>query len=133
MLKSTMRSLTILSLCVSGLSGCVAGGNMLAGDTYRRVDVPDANASFRQVLAVENDGQLKVSGRLRATTPSTYLQPKQVEVTLIDPSGTRLDSRRIAASPKVLPGHKHHREERFSTTFDQVPPPGTTIQLAITE
>jgi hypothetical protein len=81
------------------------------------------------VWAVEDNGEIRVSGYLRLKGIHGFNIPNYVEVAFIDGEGHIVDAKKVVYYPRSLYGRKNHREGRFSATFAQVPPAGTTIRL----
>ncbi|MDX9788570.1 MAG: hypothetical protein RBT11_17465 [Desulfobacterales bacterium] len=115
-----------LLLCI----GCAASQNLLRSEKYRKEIIPNNRASFSRVWAVEENGQLKVSGKLRPKGRMRLDIPDYVELALVDKSGAVIAAQKVTYYPRVLTGRKHRREAKFSALFSEMPPVGTTIRVS---
>ena len=120
-------SLTIFSLL---FMGCATSQNLLRPENYGKELVPHHHTSFSRVSAVEDEGELKVSGRLRQRGLMRADIPDYVEVALVDQSGAVIAAQKVAYYPRVLTGRKYRREATFSARFSEMPPAGTTVRVS---
>ena len=112
------------------LSGCATTGNLLHTKSYAEEKVAHPQTYFTQVRAAEDDGEFRISGRLRLKGQPGLDIPDWVEVTLLDTDGTVIDSRKVLYYPRIMGGSKHSREARFVARFDETPPAGTVVRLS---
>ncbi|MDA8141149.1 MAG: hypothetical protein M0036_21100 [Desulfobacteraceae bacterium] len=120
---------------IVALTGCATTGtlvaqNLLSTGMYKKEFIPDPETYFTQVWAVEDKGQLRVSGNLRLKGFIGLNVPDYVEVALLKPDGAIIDAKKVAFYPQHLHGHEGHMEARFRATFAQAPEAGTTIRLS---
>lgn len=130
MINYILKALTITIVFTLLLNGCATTQNLLTTKYYSKETVPNHQTYFRQIWAVEDDGKLRVSGRLRRKGTSYLPIPKYVEVTLLDQKGVELETQKVLYYPKVLKRRRNRREARFSTYFTEPPPSGTIIRLS---
>lgn len=81
---------------------------------------------------VENkDGKFIVSGEIRFKGASQTEYHQYVNIDLVDETGEKIDFKKVFYYPRhVRRGSRPYRAE-FSATFNDAPPPGTVIRLAI--
>jgi hypothetical protein len=111
-------------------AGCVATKKLFSKENYIKKTVPHQRTSFRKIWAMEDDGEFRVSGRLRLKRTMGANIPDYVKVDLVDKEGAVIDTRKVGYTPRVLTGRPRHREARFTAQFSEIPPPGITIRLS---
>ncbi|MEW6520091.1 MAG: hypothetical protein AB1461_11815 [Thermodesulfobacteriota bacterium] len=130
MTKSFGKMMASVSICAMLLSGCATTGNLLNTADYTEEKVATPQTYFTKVRAAADDGDFRVSGRLRLKGQPGLDIPDLVEVALLDTDGTLIDSQKVPYYPRIMGGSKHSREARFVARFDQTPPPGTVIRVS---
>ncbi len=129
-MNNILKSLIFVMLCAFMCSGCSATKNLLSKENYIKKTVPHQKTSFRKIWAVEDDGEFRVSGRLRLKGTMGANIPDYVKVDLVGKDGAVLETRKVGYTPKVLTGRPRHREARFTAHFNEIPPSGITIRLS---
>lgn len=125
-----LKALMATTVCTLFFTGCATTQNLLSIENYIKETVPHRQTYFRQIWAVEDDGEFRVSGRLRLKGPMGANIPDYVEVALLDKDGAVIEKQTVSYYPRVLTGRRRHQEARFSAHFSETPPPGTTIRLS---
>ena len=119
-----------LSVAVFLFYGCATSmTNLVNSGYYGKEIISDKRAYFSRIWAVEEGGELRVSGYLKLRGAIGFDIPEYVEVSLVKPDGELLDAKKVAYFPRSLYDRQGHREGRFRATFAQAPPQGTTIRL----
>ncbi|KJS31315.1 MAG: hypothetical protein VR64_11985 [Desulfatitalea sp. BRH_c12] len=132
-----MKPVKILLVGLAAIAlftGCATTGvhpwtENLMGTKYRKATVDNKQTYFRQIWAVEDNGELRISGYLRLKGMHGFRVPDYVEVALITPGGDPMAAQKVLYYPRSLYGRKSHREGRFVATFALIPPEGTTVRL----
>lgn len=130
MINHILKSILLVTLSTSLIIGCSATKNLLSKENYTKNTVPHKKTTFRRVWAVEDNEEFRVSGRLRLKGSLGTNIPAYVKVDLVDKDGTVIETRKVGYTPSVLTGRPNRREAKFSTHFNETPPPGTTIRLS---
>lgn len=130
MFNNIFKSLMGITVCILLFTGCATAQNLLKPEKYGKELIPHDRTYFSRVWAVEDNGALKVSGRLRLKGMMRIDIPDYVEVALVDRSGAVIASQKTTYSPRVLTGRKRRMEGRFSTRFPEMPPEGTTVRVS---
>lgn len=130
MVKKILKPLITVTIFSLLLMGCATAQNLIGPEKYAKELIPSDRTFFRQVRAVEDKGELKVSGRLRQQGMMRLDIPDYVNVALVDQSGAVIAAQKVAYYPRVLTGRKHSREARFSARFAEMPPAGTTVRVS---
>jgi hypothetical protein len=130
MMHYILKALLVATLCTLMFTGCATTQNLLSREHYIKKTVPHPKTSFRQIWAVADDGEFRVSGKLRMKgTMGTHI-PEYVKVDLVDKDGAIIETQKVGYTPRVLSGRPRHREARFIARFSETPSPGITIQLS---
>ena len=134
-MKHFIRMSLFSLACVALVTGCATTGplmaeNLLSTGTYKKEFIPNSETYFARVWAVDDNGELRVSGYLRLKGFIALNVPDYVEVALVKPDGVIIDAKKVAFYPPHLHGHEGHMEARFRATFALSPEAGTTIRLS---
>ena len=130
MINHILKALMIIMVSTLFLNGCATTQNLLTTGNYSKQTVPNPQTYFRQIWAVEDDGKLRVSGRLHVNGARMYV-PGYVEVALMDEDLRITEKQKVAYSPKVFTNRKiRRRGAKFIAEFSEAPPPGTIIRLS---
>lgn len=130
MMNYILKALMVATVCTLFFTGCATTQNLLSTENYIKETVPHHRTYFRQIWAVEDNGEFRVSGKLRLKGMMRVNIPDFVEVALVNQAGEIIEKQKVAYYPRVLTGRKRHREARFSAHFSETPPPGTTIRVS---
>ena len=126
---SLVKSFVAAFFSLIVISGCATTQNLLDKE-YTKETVPDRQTSFTQLWAVEDEGEFRVSGKLRVNGSMAINVPSFVEVALLDKNGVVIDRQKVSYHPGILNGSKGHREASFIARFPVAPPNGTIIRLS---
>jgi hypothetical protein len=102
---------------------------MNSGD-YIKETIPHKRTCFSRIRATEDNGEFRVSGKLRVKGIMRVYIPDFVEVALVDQDARVIEVQKAAYYPRVLTGRKLHKEAGFSVRFAKTPPAGTRIRVS---
>jgi len=111
------------------LFGCVASENLFETGVYVKKIEPHHSVFLFRLRAVEDNGSLKITGRLRLKGSLGINVPDYVEVSLLDKEGVEMATQIVSYQPKVLRGDSGRIKARFSAEFPKIPQPETVIRF----
>lgn len=123
-------SLIMTCLFLIILTGCATNLNFKGNDTYSKEIIPNQKTRITSVWVEDSAGEFTVSGRIRLKGLGQINTPDYVQVDLIDGTGQKIDSQKVAYYPRNLRRSQHAHEGKFAANFSEAPPPGTVIRLS---
>lgn len=137
------KTLAINCICVFSLIvfifGCSTKQGLIGNNKYIKKTIPFKNGHFAEIIAVEADGALTVSGKIRPIDAIGEKPGSQVEVSLLKEDETILETQIVKHTPIYVPlpnipkrinGINMKLEYRFTAHFLKSPPAGTIIRVS---
>lgn len=123
----------ILALSLSlSLAACGVGTppppDLVAQGVYR-LQADEVNGCGIEAEVVGRDGHLQVSGRMTARHHPGGSVTARGEVELVAPDGRVVSRRPFTFEPRRHGRHGSHPAAKFSVTFPELPPVGSTVRI----